>query len=248
MSMRHRIAPEWTLSAGTLISALLLSILIGSQPVACNAATLVLDPGHGGREQGIGTSDGFSESQFTLGLARKIASRLSDRHHVALTRTTDIAMPPYDRTSVANQAQADLFISLHGGALPYCSEGRAVIYVHEDRSVSTTSSRAIDTDFNGSADDQIPWDKLQHPYIPVSRKLAERIAHRLLQHKPFNDVSVAGAPLAVLMGANRPAVLIEVGCIFTKVSPSPETIENQMNRYAQAIAEAIHEALAEAAH
>ena len=245
MVLFNRLSLKWPRRVALIIGVLLLSIMIGGLPYACRAAVIVLDPGHGGSDSGAGRNGQFPEKRFTLALAGKLASRLSGRHRVELTRTTDITVAPYDRAAIANQTKADVLISLHAGAPPYCSDGRAFIYVHDDRHQAMPSASIKDADGDGKDVGPVPWSRIQHRHIPDSRKLADALAHAMRRQEPFKKVTVAGAPMIVLMGADCPAVLVEVGCILTQAGPSPETIETRLEDYAAALADAIQTALPE---
>jgi N-acetylmuramoyl-L-alanine amidase len=245
MTLCHRLFPERLLRAITIFRVMLVAMLIGGQPLAGLAAVIVLDPGHGGSDAGAGGETRFPEKRFTLALAEKIADRLGGRHRVHMTRTTDITVDPYDRAAVANQFEADLFVSLHAGVPPYCTDDRAFVFVHDDRHIAAPELPSVTSTASAADDTPTPWSRLQHRHITESRTLAEALARAMGRHDAFKAVTVAAAPLAALEGADRPAVLIEVGCIVTRAIPPTETIERQLDRYAQAIAEAIETALKE---
>jgi N-acetylmuramoyl-L-alanine amidase len=78
---------------------------------------IVLDPGHGGQDEGTGFQDGgrrVTEKEVTLGIAIRAARELRARGYtVNLTRYDDREMPLKERTAIANRLKADLFISIH---------------------------------------------------------------------------------------------------------------------------------------
>lgn len=76
---------------------------------------IVLDPGHGGADTGVSSSDGVTEKDLVLEIARELGSHLADSldARVVLTRTDDADVALENRTAVANQRRADLFLSLH---------------------------------------------------------------------------------------------------------------------------------------
>ena len=76
---------------------------------------IVLDPGHGGADTGVSSSDGVTEKALVLEIARELRSHLANSlgAQVVLTRTDDAGVAIENRTAVANQRQADLFLSLH---------------------------------------------------------------------------------------------------------------------------------------
>jgi N-acetylmuramoyl-L-alanine amidase len=209
----------------------------------CLAATIVLDPGHGGIDTGAGKGSEYTEKQFTLALAQKIAGLLSVKYRVELTRTADIELTPEDRAGVANHRRADLMVSLHAAVAPYCSDRSAGIYYYSDARLSIPSRTTIQGKLADSDDNQQPWAMLQDRHKHQSQELALSMKKSFVKSGTFDHVTVNGAPLAALMGADMPAVLVEVGCMHTGLSPSPSDIEEQLNQYAHAIASAIEAAL-----
>jgi N-acetylmuramoyl-L-alanine amidase len=77
--------------------------------------TIVLDPGHGGHDQGARGSDGTLEKAVTLSLARRVAAGLNQNYRAVLTRTDDYGLDIPGRTAIANHEKAKIFISLHSG-------------------------------------------------------------------------------------------------------------------------------------
>ncbi|GGH87290.1 N-acetylmuramoyl-L-alanine amidase [Pullulanibacillus pueri] len=76
--------------------------------------TIVLDPGHGGKDNGTTSINGVHEKQLTLETANKVAAKLKAAGaHVILTRTNDTYIPLQKRTEISHEDHADAFISLH---------------------------------------------------------------------------------------------------------------------------------------
>ncbi len=211
--------------------------------VHSQAAVIVLDPGHGGNDSGAGRGSEFAEKQFTLALAQKIATLLETRHRVELTRTADLQMAPADRAALANHLRADLMISLHAAVAPYCSDRTALVYYHNDERLKIpfgTSSQGIPAE---SITDRPAWNRLQIRHQHQSQKLAVTFKQSLGGSGTFDSVTISGVPLAPLMGADLPAVLVEVGCMHPAAATNRQTLERQLNGYAAALATAIETAL-----
>jgi N-acetylmuramoyl-L-alanine amidase len=207
------------------------------------AAVIVLDPGHGGNDSGAGRGIAFAEKQFTLVLAEKIATRLGARHRVELTRTADVQMAPADRAAVANHLRADLMISLHTAVAPYCDDQTAAIYYHNDEHLKIplgTSSQNIPAESDA---DRPGWDRLQIRHQHRSKNLAVTLKQSLGDSETFDSVTISGVPLAPLMAADLPAVLVEVGCMHPAATTDRQTRERQLDGYATALATAIETAL-----
>lgn len=167
---------------------------------------IVLDPGHGGQNTGVAGAGGAVEKQLMLMLARKISEQLASEFTVHLTRTGDYDVDLKDRTSMANHHGADLFISLHAGGRRRSGVSGWTVYHDQHKAVSRFGHETGKAPFL--------WDQVQQRHIPSSAMLAEMIAKRL-GDRPANGqaVDVMGAPLAVLSGADMPAVVVEAGCL-----------------------------------
>ncbi|WP_372682998.1 N-acetylmuramoyl-L-alanine amidase [Desulfosarcina sp.] len=207
------------------------------------AAVIVLDPGHGGNDSGGGRGSEFAEKQFTLALAQKIATLLQARHRVELTRTADIHMAPADRAAVANHLRADLMISLHAAVAPYCSDRAAAIYYHNDERLKIpfgASSQGMPVQSDA---DRPEWNRLQIQHQHRSQNLAGTLKRSLDDSEAFDSVTISGVALAPLMGADLPAVLVEVGCMRPAAETNRQTREHQLDGYAASLGNAIETAL-----
>ena len=172
------------------------------------SAIVALDPGHGGRDQGARGPTGLLEKSICLELAQKLAIRLESRLTVRLTRSDDYDVALDQRTANANQANADLFISLHAGAgFSHATHGLTVFYYQP--AASTPALAPNGSDNQG----RLQWNRLQDRHAAASRALAIKMQRAIeaMAYRP--DCKVQSAPLAVLQGADMPAILIEIGHI-----------------------------------
>jgi N-acetylmuramoyl-L-alanine amidase len=207
------------------------------------AAVIVLDPGHGGNDSGAGRGSEFAEKQFTLALAQKIRVLLAARHQVELTRTADVQMEPADRAAVANHLRADLMISLHAAVAPYCSNRTAAVYYHNDERLKIPFGASSQSTPSDSDTDRPEWNTLQIRHQHQSQNLAATLTRSLADSETFDSVTVSSVPLAPLMGADLPAVLVEVGCMRPVAATDPQAIRQQLDGYATSLANAIETAL-----
>jgi N-acetylmuramoyl-L-alanine amidase len=94
---------------------LCLSLLATNAPVKASGLRILIDPGHGGEDDGaLSGPPQFSEKDFTLDIARKLGERLGHTgFDVVYTRTNDVAVPLSDRSRMARTRGADLFVSIH---------------------------------------------------------------------------------------------------------------------------------------
>jgi N-acetylmuramoyl-L-alanine amidase len=181
--------------------------------------TVAIDPGHGGDDEGARGAGGAKEKDLTLALARRakgiIEARLGIR--VLLTRDDDRNVPIDERTAVANNNKADLFISLHANASMRPTTAGAAIFCaafDKDAAQASTAGGAdrVPTFGGGSRDiELVLWDLAQTRHLDQSTAFADLLEHELHNRVPLVAHPVDHLPLRVLESANMPAVLIEMG-------------------------------------
>jgi N-acetylmuramoyl-L-alanine amidase len=155
---------------------------------------------------------------LTLAIARRakaaIEARLGAR--VLLTRDGDRDVPLEDRTAVANNNKADLFISLHvNSSFRPETAGASIYYAAFDSSVASAALGGVDRvpTFSGAMRDLelVAWDLAQTHHLDQSRTFATILEERLRDRVPLAPRPVESAPLAVIESANMPAVLVDIG-------------------------------------
>ena len=187
---------------------------------------IVLDPGHGGAETGATGPEGTFEKDVVLGIARKLKSLLeSDTGlRVILTRDGDQQVALDDRTALANNNKADLFVSIHANAtLRGVGKGAETYFLSaqatddDSRNIAAVENNAIgiNQELSEAGDDLklILWDMAQTEYLAESSRLAEMIQQEMNTVLAIPNRGIKQAPFRVLMGATMPAVLVEVGFI-----------------------------------
>jgi N-acetylmuramoyl-L-alanine amidase len=185
---------------------------------------IVIDPGHGGTDDGTRTPVGLTEKVLTLDIAQRLALLLLGAgFEVSLTRDTDDKLFLRDRVRFANQAHADLFVSIH---LNWLKDGRA--------------NRGIETYYLGPSDDPFITELasaenresgysmadvrqlLDGIYSDLrqqeSRRLAAAVQGRLVTtvrevSREVRDRGVRSAPFLVLVETEMPAILAEVASL-----------------------------------
>ncbi len=204
-----------------------------------NKKIVVLDPGHGGYDEGATGPEGTYEKTITLNLAQMIATELENKYRPVLTRTEDYSLDIYDRTAVANHLEAELFVSIHvAGSFLHKANGITVYYFKEklDPNVNFegTASKNDKTDSS-----QYAWNNIQKKYIKKSRAFAELMQLQISDKIKQAETKMHGAPIALLSGADMPAVLIEIGYIS---NPDEEKRMNDpefLSEFAKVICETI---------
>ncbi|RAZ50424.1 N-acetylmuramoyl-L-alanine amidase [Campylobacter hyointestinalis] len=189
--------------------------------------TIVLDPGHGGKDAGAVGSRTLYEKNIVLNVALKTGKILKDMgYKVHYTRDKDKFIGLRNRTSFANEKLADLFISIHANAAPNAKkadnmQGIETFFLSPTR--SERSMRAANLENKSDTDEMNYFTKLSflnflnREKIIASNKLAIDIQTNLLKSVrtkyTASDGGVREAPFWVLVGALMPAVLVETGYI-----------------------------------
>lgn len=191
-------------------------------PPRRGAATIVLDPGHGGGETGAVGRNGAIEKQLTLLLAQEVKRQLEAVAgvKVLLTRGEDVAVPLPERTAIANENQAELLVSIHLnsslGGRAFGAETYFLSLKASDRQAAAAAE--LENRFGDIAGDEAAsdlelmlWDLAQSRHLAESQRLAGFIQGELNVALGLKDRGVKQAPFAVLVGAEMPAVLVELG-------------------------------------
>ncbi|HEX7615651.1 MAG TPA: N-acetylmuramoyl-L-alanine amidase [Thermoanaerobaculia bacterium] len=199
----------------------------GPAPPA-RAKIVVLDPGHGGVEEGAKGPGGLLEKDATLALAKSVQEVLARRgYRVVMTRGSDATVGLDDRAAAANAARADVFLSIHCNASRAATaHGTEVYYLSLDASdraaaLLAESENAAPLATPNTADknaavrdlDLILWDLAQNQHLSASARLAEIVQADFNRLLGITTRGVKQAPFRVLIGVNAPAVLVEVAFI-----------------------------------
>lgn len=169
--------------------------------------TVIVDPGHGGQDDGAKGSGGILEKQITLALARKLTQELKETGTVRpiLTRTDDYSISLDDRAGLANHRGGDLLISLHlGNSFLPVAMGFSLYYW----SPVTAAPASPPT-----SQEKTPWDQENRPYLERSRRLATLMQQSLQQTLQWPTGGVLAADLYLLRRVKMPAVLVELGSL-----------------------------------
>ena len=208
---------------------------------------IVIDPGHGGHDTGTIGPNGLEEKDLVLDVGRRLGKLLQARlgADVVYTRKDDTFIPLETRTSIANQEQADLFVSIHANSSrDPDARGVETYYLN-----FTSSAEALDV----AARENAASDKSIHELQDLVKKIAlkekieesrefasnvQRALHSGLAAKSpgIRDRGVKKAPFIVLIGANMPSILAEISFVS---NPGDER-RLRTSDYRQRIAESLY--------
>lgn len=194
---------------------------------------IVLDPGHGGHDPGnLGgvKVNGISEKNVTISASRNIKKILeaSGRYKVIMTRNRDIFLKLRERSRVAHQHNADLFISIHADAFKSPEVRGATIYTltekASDREAASLAARENKSDVIAGVDLQDEPDIVQNILIDLvkqetmnlSNRFARELSVELKAAVRVRKRSLRSAGFAVLKGIDVPSVLIEMGYLTNR--------------------------------
>jgi N-acetylmuramoyl-L-alanine amidase len=223
---------------------------------------IVIDPGHGGIEQGAVGPTGLREKDVTLDLARRLKTSLEKNEDISvvLTRDEDRLVGLDERTAIANHNRATLFLSIHLNASRRTTARGAETYFlsteatdDEARTLAALENRASGVDeksvYSGNGDssdlDLVLWDLAQNQYLAESSVLAESMQRHLNELTGTPDRGVRQAPFRVLMGATMPAILVEAGFVSNPKEEERFKVLGYRNQVVSAMAAAVRDFLAD---
>lgn len=226
--------PELRPGIGTAASAV--ASAEAAAPIEAPAVTdsrpvIVIDPGHGGIDNGTQTST-ESEKNLVLGFGLALRERLekSGKYRVVMTRTDDTFIPLDDRVKIARNQSAALFVSIHADALPR-GEGDAqgaTIYTLSDRASDAEAERLAEAENKADAIGGVNLTEEPTEVADILIDLAQRETRtfsnhfaRLLLSEMKNTVRMHKRPLKsagfrVLKAPDVPSVLVELGYVSNK--------------------------------
>lgn len=189
--------------------------------------TIVLDAGHGGNDVGAVGPNRRYEKVINLNVTKYLYSILKQRgYKVYLTRTNDRFIKVMDRTVLANKKNADLFISVHTNSVPKEKaneiSGIETFFLSPARSERAKRVAALEnkSDIREMSDSSksVFLESLNRPRITASHKFAIDVQAGLLQstrskYKDTKDSGVREGPFWVLVGAQMPSILVELGYV-----------------------------------
>ncbi|MGD9733746.1 MAG: N-acetylmuramoyl-L-alanine amidase, partial [Desulfamplus sp.] len=196
-----------------------------AKQLALGVRTIVIDPGHGGRDPGAsGHISGIYEKNVVLSISKKLAKKIESRLNcnVIMTRSRDTYLSLEERTAIANTKNADLFISLHCNASNDPNlVGIETYYLNlatDERAINVAARENATSRKNISDLESILNDLMKNAKINESSRLSSVVQKSLYngmksQYSKVRNLGVKQAPFYVLLGASMPSILIETSFI-----------------------------------
>jgi N-acetylmuramoyl-L-alanine amidase len=217
-------------------------------PARTGKLRMVLDAGHGGWDLGTVGREGLLEKDLVLDVTQRLGKLLEARlgAEVMFTRTDDTYLPLEQRADIANQAQADLFVSVHAN---YSSSATARgVETYYTNLFSAPGSHDVERHEDGTFAKLTPVSLTAgglHEKIEESRRLAASVQRALYAtlsatSPDIRNRGIKDSAFAVLTGTTMPAILTEISFVS---SPADER-NLQSAAYRQQIAEALYQGIA----
>jgi N-acetylmuramoyl-L-alanine amidase len=162
------------------------------------SGTVVIDPGHGGKDPGARSVLGFYEKDINLSVALEIARLLEQRGlTVKMTRTDDYFLELEERAAIANDLRADLFVSIHSDSFPKNTRRGFTVYIANGASSSSRrAANAIARSMSGTGLNSFGVDTANYHVLTDTRGpavlvelgyLSNRSEAALLRSASFQD-------------------------------------------------------------
>ena len=222
---------------------------------ALGGPLVVVDPGHGGNQDGANSPAGLKEKQLALEVALKVKTALEQTVHarVRMTREKDVLLQLPDRVKFANDQKPDLFVSVHANSMPtralrLKTEGIETYFLNaaasgEDaRKVAARENAEFPQAAKGGGGDTLSFilaDLQRSETHADSSRLAYAVHEKLIAATGATNRGVQQAPFYVLMGLDAPAVLVEVGFISHPEEGVKLADPEYQMKVAQAIADGV---------
>ena len=206
----------------------LLSRLSGGQGLNLRIGRVVIDPGHGGWDSGAKGPTGYMEKKATLDISRSLNRLLTRRGGVKsfLTRRGDYYLPLAERTTIANQYRADIFVSIHINSNNNRRANGTQTFFSSEKASSKEAARVAGRENAVAREEETfrarpGFVDIENILFRFERKLywsdSERLASRFQRGTGgalgLKNRGVASANFFVLRNARMPAVLVEVSFI-----------------------------------
>ena len=194
--------------------------------------TVVIDPGHGGKDSGTMGTKRFKiyEKHVALSVSLKLGKYISEAFpeiDVIYTRSSDVFLELNERTEIANNANADLFISIHCDGFTNPKPSGASVFVmgmsklKANMDVAMRENAAIYLEDNyqqkyegfdpKSPESYIVFSLMQNTYLNQSLKIAEEVENQFATRANRKSRGVKQAPFYVISRTNMPSILVECG-------------------------------------
>ena len=209
------------------------------------ARTIVIDPGHGGKDPGALGGNNLQEKGIVLSISQKLREILTAKGYtVLMTRDTNRFIPLKERTAFATRHKADLFLSIHAnGSENPRANGIETYYldvVSTDKASEKIAAREnVNSGYSIQELETLLEGLIRESKSADSKRLARHVQDTLVQNTGAVDRGVKHARFVVLIGTKVPAILIETGFVSNPVEGRKLTTSAYQRKVAAAIAQGV---------
>jgi N-acetylmuramoyl-L-alanine amidase len=231
------------------------SPLVALQSAPVQPLTIVIDPGHGGKDAGAIGPGGLMEKTIVLQIARELRQIIRatlPRARVILTRETDKFIPLKRRAEIANQHEAQLFISIHANSsanqkasgietwyLSFAANEQAQQIAARENQMQEAQLSALEVILR----DLQQTDRINQSAVLADMAQMSLVRHMAEQYDGIIDRGVDGAPFVVLLHTAMPSILVEVSFVSNPRDEKRLGDQTYQRTLAQGIFRGIHKYL-----
>lgn len=220
--------------------------IVVPSPPSLAIRTIIIDPGHGGKDPGAIGSRGLTEKEVVLDVSHRLKTLIQKqlKKEVFMTRHDDVFIPLDERTLMANNKKADLFVSVHANSSPKRNTQGIEVYLlgrATDENAIAVAARENATSHKDALDFQeVILNDLQRDFtlnqsLEFAHFTQNAFVQNLIPSYPTETLGVKRAPFFVLAHTNMPAILAEISFISNPVEE--KRLKNP--NYRQKVAEAL---------
>lgn len=226
------------------------------RPMPKRIKTVVIDPGHGGKDPGATGRKGLREKDVVLAVGKKLGEILKERYGVKViyTRQTDIFIPLNERTEIANSMDADLFISIHANAnrkrykkgietyiLNWSNDDESLRVAARENNISIDKMKRLRGGLQMILEDLTRSYKKKES-VRFARSVQDSMVNTLKgRYRNTVDLGVKQALFYVLVGAEMPSALVEISFISNNEEEKLLSSRNYRDRIAEGIARGVED-------
>ncbi len=229
-------------------------VVIREKKKAGGKFTVVIDPGHGGKDPGAIGPRGLKEKDVVLNVGKKLGKILKEEYGIKViyTRKKDVFIPLNERTEIANSNKANLFISIHVNAnrlrrlngietyiLNWTNDKEAMRVAARENAISFKKMQKVQDELQMILQD-LARDNKRDESVMLARSVQDSLISTLKKkHRRITDLGVKQALFYVLIGAEMPSILIEVSFISNREEEKRLSKNSYKNKIAEAIAKGV---------
>lgn len=229
------------------------AIIQPAPAVARKKMRIVVDPGHGGKDPGA-VRKGYREKNWNLAVAKELAALLKKGgFEVRMTRDNDKFIALSERSKIANNFKADLFVSVHTNASKNSRANGFQVYFRSEKATDKEAAEVAALENEALQYEEVHYNFVdallqslaKNEYINESSKLAGYVRNAVYKQPGIGiavnrNSSVRQANFYVLKGVNSPAILIEMGYISSTKDRGRLSQKTVQKRMAQGIYNGIY--------